>query len=144
MAMILFQPWTHPFAWPRKDFYFKIYQKPSKYFQMDDKFHKVECMYDKSHFCLQWRCDKYQLLRPISNHSNGPGQRMAKISEWPNSKWMANFWIWPFADFDFSILVNGHGHSPLSTIIKLRMVKQDRLRIRARVNSKLGLGHFRK
>ena len=58
------------------------------------------------------------------------------------NKRMANFCIWPFADLDFSISVNGHGHSPLSTIIKARMVKQDLLRIRARINLKLGLGHF--
>ena len=39
-----------------------------------------------------------------------------------------------------SDFILGHGHSLLSRIINLRMVKQGRLRIRARINSKLGLG----
>ena len=32
---------------------------------MNDKFSKIECMFDNSQFCLQWRCEKYQLLRLI-------------------------------------------------------------------------------
>ena len=34
---------------------------------------------------------------------------------------MANFGAWPFADFDFPLLVNGHGHSPFLIIPKRRM-----------------------
>ena len=34
---------------------------------MNDKLSKIECMFDNSQFCLQWRCEKYQLLRLIFN-----------------------------------------------------------------------------
>ena len=37
---------------------------------------------------------------------------------------MANFGAWPFADFDFPLLVNGHGHSPFLIIPKRRMANK--------------------
>ena len=45
----------------------------------------------------------------VGGYGIGLDQRIAKISEWPISNWMAMFWISPFADLDFFMMVTGHG-----------------------------------